>query len=102
MKGRALRSVTSFLCSGCAAASRCSVVILSRSPALAPDEGAYEAMIGEKGAQFRVVSAQDGSTLAELGMKQVPVFDGLIAAAGRLYMSTIDGTLVCFGEKQAR
>ncbi|MHC4403805.1 MAG: hypothetical protein ACYTG0_29455 [Planctomycetota bacterium] len=26
-----------------------------------------------------------------------PVFDGLIAAAGRLLMSTTDGRVVCFG-----
>ena len=70
------------------------------APDLSPDEGAYEAMIGKRGAIFRVVSTSDGSTLAEFEMDEVPVFDGLIAAGDRLFMSTMHGTLICFGEKK--
>jgi hypothetical protein len=69
-------------------------------PDLPPNEGAYEAMIGKRGAMFRVVSTSDGSNLAEFSLEEVPVFDGLIAAGGRLYMTTMDGTLICWGEKQ--
>ena len=69
-------------------------------PDLWPDEGAYEAMIGRKGSIFRVVSAADGETLSEFKMEQTPVFDGLIGASGRLYMSTMDGKLVCFGKAE--
>ncbi len=68
-------------------------------PDLSPSEGAYEAMIGKRGARFQVVSTSDGSSLAEFSMKEVPVFDGLIAAGERLYMTTMDGTLICWGEK---
>jgi hypothetical protein len=67
-------------------------------PDLPPEEGAYEAMIGKRGALFRVVATEDGSQLAEFHMKEVPVFDGLIAAGDRLYMTTMNGTLICFGE----
>ncbi len=70
---------------------------LAGPPDLAPEEGAYEAMIGKRGALFRVVSTSDGATLAEFPIKDVPVFDGLIAAGGRLYLSTTSGTLVCLG-----
>jgi outer membrane protein assembly factor BamB len=70
------------------------------APDLSPDEGAYEAMIGKRGSIFRVVSTSDGSKLAEFEMDEVPVFDGLIAAGDRLYMSTMDGTLICFGDKK--
>jgi hypothetical protein len=73
---------------------------LAGPPDLLPQLGAYEAMIGKRGAVFRVVSTADGSKLAEFKMKQVPVFDGLIAAGKRLYMSTMDGTLICWGAKQ--
>jgi hypothetical protein len=72
---------------------------LAGPPDLLPDEGAYEAMIGKKGALFRVVSTTDGSTLSEFKMDEVPVFDGLIAASDRLYLSTMDGTLICFGKR---
>jgi hypothetical protein len=68
-------------------------------PDLPPEQGAYEAMIGKRGALFRVVSTSDGSTLAEFKMDEVPVFDGLIAADDRLYMSTMSGTLICFEKK---
>jgi outer membrane protein assembly factor BamB len=67
-------------------------------PDLPPDEGAYEAMIGKRGAVFHVVSTADGATLAEFTMQEVPVFDGLIAAGDRLYMSTMEGTLICLGQ----
>ncbi len=66
-------------------------------PDLAPDQGAYEAMIGQRGAVFRVVSTSDGGQLAEFEMDEVPVFDGLIAAGDRLFISTMDGTLICLG-----
>ena len=73
---------------------------LAGAPDLIPEWTAYEAMIGKRGATFRVVSTSDGSTLSEFSMKEAPVFDGLIAAGNRLYMSTLDGTLVCLGEKK--
>jgi outer membrane protein assembly factor BamB len=66
-------------------------------PDLTPEQGAYEAMIGKRGALFRVVATSDGSSLAEFALDEVPVFDGLIAAGQRLYMSTMDGTLICWG-----
>ncbi|MCK4960162.1 MAG: PQQ-binding-like beta-propeller repeat protein, partial [Planctomycetes bacterium] len=34
--------------------------------------------------------------LAEYELEKPPVFDGLVAAGGRLYVSTIDGNVVCF------
>ncbi len=73
---------------------------LAGPPDALPEKGAYEAMIGKGGALFRVVSTSDGSKLAEFEMDEVPVFDGLIAAGDRLYMSTMDGTLICLGEKR--
>jgi hypothetical protein len=69
-------------------------------PDLPPEGGAYEAMIGKRGALFGVVSTTDGSMLAEFKMDEVPLFDGLIAAGNRLYMSTMEGTLICLGEKK--
>ena len=37
-----------------------------------------------------------GSTLAEYPLDSLPVFDGLIAANGRLYLVTTDGKLRCY------
>ena len=73
---------------------------LAGPPDLAPEDGAYEAMIGKLGSIFRVVATSDGSALAEFEMEEVPVFDGLIAAGDRLFMCTMEGTLICFGGKR--
>jgi hypothetical protein len=56
---------------------------------------ALEALEGRKGAQLQAYSAADGRKLAEYQLKAPPVFDGLIAAAGRLYWSTTDGKVMC-------
>ncbi len=73
---------------------------LAGTPDLLPGWTAHEAMIGKRGATFRVVSTSDGTTLSEFSMKEAPVFDGLIAAGDRLFMATMDGTLVCLGGKK--
>jgi outer membrane protein assembly factor BamB len=52
---------------------------------------------GRKGAKLRVVSADDGGKLAEYDLDIPPVFDGMIAASGRLFMCTTEGRLVCLG-----
>ncbi|NQT14373.1 MAG: PQQ-binding-like beta-propeller repeat protein [Planctomycetes bacterium] len=64
-----------------------------------PDDlmGAFE---GRKGAVLRTHSAADGKTLAQLDLDAPPVFDGLIAAGGRLFMSTTDGHVVCYGAER--
>lgn len=67
-------------------------------PDLVPEEDPYAAIDGRRGAILRTVSAKDGSRLAEHPLQSPPVFDGLAAAAGRLYMSTIDGKLLCLSE----
>ncbi|MHC4506863.1 MAG: PQQ-binding-like beta-propeller repeat protein, partial [Planctomycetota bacterium] len=51
---------------------------------------------GGKGAALQAVSAADGKRLAEHKLESPPVFDGMIAAGGRLYVSTLDGKVRCF------
>ncbi|MBM4031906.1 MAG: methyltransferase domain-containing protein [Planctomycetes bacterium] len=61
----------------------------------------YAAFEGRRGARLVAVSAKDGKKLAEQALDASPVFDGLIAAAGRLFAALEDGSLVCLaGEKQ--
>jgi hypothetical protein len=40
-----------------------------------------------------------GDPVAELELDDQPVFDGLIASAGRLYMTTMNGRVICMTEK---
>jgi outer membrane protein assembly factor BamB len=56
------------------------------------------ALQGSKGAVLIAVSAVDGGLLARCEIDSPPVFDGMIAAQGRLYLATARGDLVCFRE----
>ncbi len=64
-----------------------------------PDDptGALE---GRKGAVLLAFGLDDGKKLFECKMDTAPVFDGMSAAAGRLYVATMDGRILCFGGKQ--
>lgn len=58
------------------------------------------ALEGQKGALLWVVSASDGKKLAEYNLESPPVWDGMAAANGRLYLATNDGKVLCFGGKE--
>jgi outer membrane protein assembly factor BamB len=45
-----------------------------------------------------VLSAKDGKKLQTLTLDGIPVYDGLSAVGGRLYLATSDGRLNCFGK----
>lgn len=55
------------------------------------------ALEGEKGAELWSVHAETGEKLAALRLESGPVLDGLIAAQGKLYLSTQDGSVLCLG-----
>jgi outer membrane protein assembly factor BamB len=59
-----------------------------------PDDplGAFE---GRKGALLRVFSTVSGEQIAEYELRSPPVFNGMAAARGRLFLTTVDGHLVC-------
>jgi len=52
----------------------------------------------DKAGRLRVFALADGKVLAERDLP-APVWDGLAAAYGRLYLSTQGGDLLCLGEK---
>ncbi|NQT36310.1 MAG: PQQ-binding-like beta-propeller repeat protein, partial [Planctomycetes bacterium] len=52
---------------------------------------------GRKGGLLWTVSAEDGAKLSEQRLDSPPVFDGMAAAGGKLYMATKDGKIHCFG-----
>jgi len=61
---------------------------------LAEQKAAFE---GKRGAGLVAVSAADGRKLAAYRLDFVPIFDGLAAANQRLYITTMDGKIVCLG-----
>jgi len=57
---------------------------------------AYE---GKKGARLRVVSKETGQTLADYDLESPPVWDGMAAANGCLYLATTSGSVLCLAGK---
>jgi hypothetical protein len=55
-----------------------------------------DALDGKLGGRLLAISATDGKTLSEIPLDSLPTWDSLAAAGGRLYLSTIDGHVVCF------
>ncbi len=51
---------------------------------------------GSKGGVLWAISAEGGEKLTEYRLDSVPVFDGMIAANGRLYLTSKDGNVLCF------
>ena len=51
---------------------------------------------GAKGGRLWAVSAANGTKLSELALDAPPVFDGMAAGGGRIFLSTQDGKLLCF------
>ncbi len=55
------------------------------------------AMAGKRGAILMAVSKTDGEVKQRVDIAAPPVFDGLIAANGRLYVTLENGGVVCLG-----
>jgi hypothetical protein len=63
-----------------------------------PDDplGTYE---GRKGGTLWTLSAASGEKLAEYKLESPPVFNGMAAAGGQLFVTLKSGTVLCMGAK---
>ncbi|MBN1588301.1 MAG: PQQ-binding-like beta-propeller repeat protein, partial [Pirellulales bacterium] len=91
-------------------------LFIAGPPAVAKEENAFkqigqpdtddllvqwdEALEGKKGSLLLPVSTPNGTPGTPLKLDSTPVFDGLISAGGRLYMTTTDGQVICLGNKK--
>jgi outer membrane protein assembly factor BamB len=74
-------------------------LFIAGPPDVIPKDDPLAAFEGRMGADFWAVSALTGEKLSEIQhLESPPVYDGLIAAQGCLYISTADGCVHCFGE----
>jgi hypothetical protein len=55
------------------------------------------ALEGQRGAILMALSSRSGEKLAEHKLDSLPIFDGMVASKGKLYISTVDGKIVCMG-----
>jgi outer membrane protein assembly factor BamB len=54
---------------------------------------------GKDGARLWAVSAEDGKKLTEYKLDSLPVWDGMIASGGKLYLTTMNGDVACLSDK---
>ncbi|MFW6170028.1 MAG: hypothetical protein ACODAD_06025, partial [Planctomycetota bacterium] len=73
-------------------------LFLAGPPDVVPEDDPYAAFEGKLGAKLWAVSTTDGARLAEYELASPPVFDGMAAARKRLYVSTEDGKVLCYGQ----
>lgn len=69
------------------------------SAADAAIEKAHRGLTGEEDARLIVLTKTTGREEANIPLASGPVFDGVMAASGRLYICREDGVVSCFGEK---
>ena len=70
-------------------------------PDVIDPEDPTAALDGRKGSLLQVFSTSDGSLVKSYSLSSAPAFDGLSAAHGRLYMATLDGKVICFGQGES-
>ena len=54
---------------------------------------------GKNGALMWALSATDGKRLWEYKLDSLPVWDGMVASSGKLYLATVNGEVACFTGK---
>lgn len=58
----------------------------------------HEALEGKRGAKMWAVNVETGEQSSGLELTSPPVWDGISVAQGRVFVSTVDGRLQCFGK----
>jgi hypothetical protein len=74
-------------------------LFLAVMPVDIPHEDPHAAYEGRKGGMIWVVTANAGHKVAEYKLDTAAVWDGMAATYGKLYLSQIDGSIVCFDGK---
>jgi outer membrane protein assembly factor BamB len=74
------------------------ILFVTGPPDVIDPDDPMAAFEGGKGGLLWAVSAADGKKFAEYKLESAPVFDGMIAASERLFISTRDGRLLCMGK----
>jgi hypothetical protein len=62
-----------------------------------PEDDPWKHLDGRGGAVLAVFAKENGEQLFDLNLEAGPVFDGMAAAYGELFISCNDGTIQCYG-----
>jgi hypothetical protein len=70
-------------------------IFVAGSPDVVDPKDPHGAWEGRKGGILAAFAAADGKKLAEYKLPAPPVWDGMAAANGRLFISTSGGDIIC-------
>jgi outer membrane protein assembly factor BamB len=83
---------------GKAMALAANVLFVAGTAVAFPAEDLHQAYEGRMGGVLWAASAETGKKMAEYKLDAAPVWDGMAAADGRLFISTMDGKVLCLGD----
>ena len=75
-------------------------IFVAGAPDVVDPKDPHGAWEGRKGGVLAAFAAGDGKRLAEYKLAAPPVWDGMAAAGGQLFISTRNGDIVCMGRRQ--
>ena len=75
-----------------------SILFLAGPPNVTRPRAIADSLTGKLAGQLLAVAASDGKELARYRLGSIPVFDGLAAAHGKLFVSLRNGEIVCLGK----
>ncbi len=75
-------------------------LFIAGAPDLFNAEDPFAPFEGRSGAHLVALDATDGKQLSKLPLASPPIFDGMIAADGKLYIATTDGSVICLNDDQ--
>lgn len=55
-------------------------------------------LLGDQGSRMLAVNIDTGEMESEIQLEELPTWDGLAGAGGELFLSTLDGAVICFGK----
>ena len=73
------------------------VLFVAGTPVVFPSDDLAKAYEGRMGGILWAASAATGAKMAEYRLDAAPAWDGMAVANGRLYLSTTNGKVLCFG-----
>ncbi len=75
------------------------ILFIAGTPDIVDTTDYWAAVDGRKGGKLWSIDATNGKAISKYDLKSAPVFDGMIAENGKIYIATKDGSIVCWGNK---
>jgi len=75
-------------------------LLCAGTPDVLDAEEPWAAYEGKRGGVLFALATGDGTITAQRKLDAAPVYDGMAIAGGRLYLSTVDGTLICIVDRR--